>query len=308
MPGLRRGAASAAFAAGLAVIGGAFAVGAYEFGPLLAVGAFVAVAVALVVFLHPMWGVYGAILAVPLEFASTKFGSSFSLTPTKALMLLTAGAVAVRLLTTRERVALHGSHIAFAALLGVIALGITAAVDTFVTERILTIWTAVFLSAIWVAGADRDQVQRVMTCIALSGAALGLLALMGAGPQDLQQGGAVATNRAAGSFTHPNQLGAYMVLALPVSIVLAAERRGLWRVVMLLAVALEVAGLTLTLARAAIIGAAVAGVVLMVWPSYRRIMVGLLAVILIILVVNPKAIQTHEVQTLTARLSTVQNF
>lgn len=288
-------------------IGCVFAIAAYELGPAVALGGFAAIVVAAAVFVHPMIGVYTAVLAVPMEFASAKFGSSFSLTPTKALMLLTGLAVGLRLLSAK-RFPMHRAHVAFGAFLAIMALGIAVAVDTFVTERILVIWIAVWLASVWVAGADRTQVQRVMICIALSGAALGALALLGAGPQSLQQGGAVATNRATGSFTHPNQLGAYMVLALPVTIVLAAELRGWLRLVMVLSIGLDVAGLTLTLARAAIIGAGVAAVVLLLWPAYRRVMLTGIAVVALILVVNPKTIQTGEVQTLTARLSTVQNL
>ena len=290
------------------MLGAVFSLAAYRVGAPVALAAFLAVPVIALVFASPMVGVYTAILTVPLEFASTKFGSSFSLTPTKALMIITAASVAVRLLSSATRPGIHRAHVVFAGLLAVIALGITNAVDTFVTIRILTVWAAVWLATIWVAQADRTQVRRVMLCIAFSGAILGVLALLGAGPQTLQQGGAVATNRATGSFTHPNQLGTYMVLALPVTIVLAADSRGRLRIGLLLAIALDVAGLTLTLARGAIFGALIALVVLLAWPAYRRVVLVGLALMLAVVVINPKVVQNSEINTVAARLKTAENF
>lgn len=295
-------------AAAAAAIGGIFAVAAYEVGPLPALAGLAASCVVIVVLIKPIAGIYAALLAVPLEVAQTHFGSAFSLTPTKALMLLTAVAVGARLLVSPTRFGFHHAHVAFAGMLAVIALGISVALDPLTTGKILVVWLAVWLASVWVSRASRDEVTMVMLCIAISGAALGILALLGTGPQSLQQGGAVATNRATGSFTSPNQLGAYMVLALPLTIVLAAEKRGLLRAVLLVAIGLDIAGLTLTLARAAIIGAIVAGLVLLAWPSYRRVVLAGLAVVLVLAVVNPKVVQNKEVQTVATRLETVQSF
>lgn len=293
---------------GAGLLGAVFALGADKVGPLVTGGALLAPVVAIVVFARPMLGIYVAVLAVPLEFATTRFGSSFSLSPTKSLLLLTGACVGVRLIASGPRHGIHRAHLAFAGLLGVMALGIAAAASPVSTEKILTVWTGVWLASVAVASADRDQVRRVMVCIAFSGAMLGLIALLGAGPQALQGGGAVATNRATGSFTHPNQLGGYMVLALPVTIVLVSEIRGWLRIALLAAVAVEIAGLSLTLARGAILGGAAASVVLLAWPGYRRVVLAGLAVLMVVIVVNPGLVQTHETQTIVTRLKTVGKF
>lgn len=292
---------------GAVVIGAAVSAADDQAGLLIPVAAVAGLGVAAVVFWQPMLGVYGAILAVPLEFAKLQFGSSFSLSPTKALILVTGAAVLARLVLSERRPAIARAHVAFGCFLVIGALGLVVAKDHLVTERILVVWTAVWLACIWVADADLEQVRRVMICIAVSGAVLGILALAGTGPQELGQSGAVATNRATGSFTHPNQLGDYMVLALPVAIVLTGETRGWLRIAMFACIVPIVAGLALTLARGAILGAVVAAIVLLAWPAYRRVLLAGLAVVAVIAVASPSLLHAQELQTLTTRIGTVEH-
>lgn len=285
-----------------------FTLVAYAMGPLVALAACPALAVAVWVMARPEVGIYLAILAVPGELATAHFGSSFSLSPTKALLLLSGASIGVRYLVATRRPSIHLAQALYAGFLGVMTLGIIVATDPLITERLLTVWVAVWIITVWVAACDREQIERIFFCIAISGAVLGLLALSGSGPQVLVQGGAAATGRASSSFTHPNQLGDYMVLALPATIVLISGRSGWLRWALLLAVGLQIGGLVLTLARGAIFGAVAAGAVLLLWGSYRRLLVAGLCAAMIAFIAYPSLIDSGEVGKVVTRLGTVQSF
>ena len=292
---------------GVAALGAAFTLAAYTAGPMLALAGIVAAAVAVFVLIKPPVGVYLGLLAVPGELATAHFGSSFSLSPTKGLLLLAAAGFVVRFLRG-ERPPLHAAQIAYGCFLVVAGLGILVAVDPLVVERTLTVWIAAWIITLWVSNADRRELVTLFWCMAISGAVLGVLAAAGSSPQELQQGGAVATGRASGAFTHPNELGDYLVVSLPLSVALGTLRRGWRRWTLYLAAALQAAGLALTLSRGAIFGAIAGGAVLLLWGQYRRIVITALCIALVAFIADPSLIDSGEIQTVTSRLSTVESF
>jgi O-antigen ligase len=159
------------------------------------------------------------------------------------------------------------------------------------------------------AGALTEGFQSAFTAgafFAIAGAVLAIEALAGHGPQELLQGGAAATNRARGSFTHPNQLAFFLVLAIPPTLMLAARGSRALSVAMLACAGLSIAGLLLTLTRGAIIGAVASLLVLLVWAPFRRAAAALLLLALVFTAFNASALRhSRELSLVTTRLETV---
>lgn len=292
---------------GVVALGAVYALAAYTAGPMLALAGLLGAVVAVLVLLNPPLGVYLGLLAVPGELATAHFGSSFSLSPTKGLLLLAAAGFVLRFLRG-DRPPVHVAHVFYACFLAVAALGIVVAVDPLVVERILTVWIAAWIICLWAANCDRRELVILFWCMAISGAILGALAAAGSTPQALQQGGAVATNRASGAFTHPNELGDYLVVALPLAIALGILRHGWRRWVLFAAAALQVAGLALTLSRGAIFGAIAGSAVLLLWGQYRRFVIVGLCLAMVAFIADPALLDSGEIQRVSSRLSTVGSF
>jgi O-antigen ligase len=278
---------------------------AYKTSPAFALAAPAALAVVCVIALRPLLGVYLGILAVPAELLNLQFGS-FGLTPSEGILLTTAGIIVARQLFAERIGRPHAAHVAFALGLVITALGLLIAVDTYVVLKILVMWTSFLIVSLLVSAQPPKEIERVLVCVAIAGAVLSVEALAGHGPQELLGGGAEATGRATGSFTHPNQLAFFLVLAIPPALMLGARGPHALRLPMLGCAGLSITGLLLTLTRGAIIGAVASLLVLLWWPPFRRAAGALLLLALVFAAVNANALRhSREVSLVTTRLETV---
>lgn len=295
-----------ALLAAVAALGAAEAFLAYEFGPAVALLLPIAAAVAAVIVWRPIYGVYAGILCVPLEVLAVSVGSEAGLSPAEAVLLLTAMVAIVHLVTSGATVP-DPAHLWFAALIGVAFLGLFYAEDTFVVAKIAVMWSAFLVVSLFVASRSFDEIQRVLGCLVLMGGIVGVLAVAGAGDQQLVAGGEIATNRAQGSFAHPNVLAFALILAIPPAFVLAlTARQSSYRALSLAAGTAAVAGLALSLSRGGLVGGAVALAVLLAWPRFRRYAFVLLTMLAIFAAFNLSSIQdSTELSLVGARVGTL---
>ncbi len=302
-----RGRATAWLPAGLliATIAALDTALAYMLSPAIALALpFVVVAV-VGFFIRPMVGVYAAILCVPAEALNLSFGS-FGLTPTKAILLLVGGAVLVRFLLVGHVRKPHPAFIAFIIGQAITILGLLVASDTFVVLKLWVTWSAFLVVAMLVASAEARQIKIILYCLSAAGAILALESISHGTSQSLVNGGAAATDRAQGSFTHPAQLAFWLVLAISPALVLAMVGRPSLRPFLLAAAVLAIAGLLLTLTRGAIIGFAGSLFVLLFWAPFRRFALVLLLLGGIFTAINFKTIsRSKELSVVSTRLSTV---
>ena len=291
---------------GVALLGGAQALLLYQAGPAAAMALLAAAAVVAAAIWRPMYGVYVAILAVPLEVLDLRFGGEAGLSPTEGLLLLTAAAAVPRLVGSNAR-APAATHIWFAGFLVVASLGLFFAEDTFTVGKIVVIWSAFLVVSMFVASGSREELGRVLGCIAVAGGVLGFVAILGTGEQELQSGGTVASNRAEGTFTHPNVLAFNLLLAIPPALVLALEaRRPAIKVASLVLAGVAIAGLMLTLSRGGLVGGIVSVLVLLAWPRFRRYAFGLLTVLALFALFNLNSLQaTSTVSLVGKRIATL---
>jgi len=276
---------------GAALLGGVQALLIYAAGPAVALALPAAAIVAAMVVWRPIYGVYAAILAVPLEVLDLRVGGEAGLSTTEGVMLLTAAVAAGRLATGEAR-APHAAHIWFAGFLGIIGLGLFFAEDTFIVVKVIVMWTAFLLVSILLANATRRQLHAALMCLGLIAGVIGLIAITSTSDQELVAGGALATNRAEGTFTHPNVLAFVMILTVPVALVLALDARSMVvRLAFLAAAVLGIGGLMLSLSRGGLVGGAVSLLVLLAWPRFRRYAFALLTVLALFAIFNIGAIQ-----------------
>jgi O-antigen ligase len=145
-----------------------------------------------------------------------------------------------------------------------------------------------------------------MMCLVASGAAVALVAIMGAESQSVVGGGARVTNRAQAGFEHPNVLAFYLVLTLPLALALGVTGPVRPRPVFLATAALITSGLVLTSTRGALVGVALALLVLLAGTPYRRMAIGFVTVIAVVAVLNPSTVlERPEVSVVGTRLSTI---
>lgn len=290
----------------VAALGAAEAFLAYNVGPAIALVLPLAGAVAALIVWRPIYGVYAGILAVPLEVLAFRIGSDAGLSPAEALLLLTALVAAVHLVTAGTKVP-DAAHLWFAALIGVAFLGLFFAEDTAVVAQVAMMWSAFLVVSMFVATRPFEEIQRVLGCLVLTGGILGVVAMAATGEQELVAGGTRATNRAQGSFAHPNVLAFALILAIPPSFVLALTARQVaYRVLALVAGLAAVGGLALSLSRGGLVGGAVSLVVLLAWPRFRRYAFALLTLLAVFAAFNLGSIQdSTELNLVGARVITL---
>jgi O-antigen ligase len=278
---------------------------AYRFGTTAgAVAAVVAILLPAIAW-RPLLGVYAGILVVPLDFNQIPLGE-LNFSPSELIFLVTAASTAVHFVLARQPPALDAAHIAFAGLVAVAATGVFFAEDALTTGKITLYWLAFLLVCILVSRSSREELERVLACVAITGGILGVLAMTGASDIEVQAGGRLATNRAQAIFAHPNVLAFFLILSIGPALALAGRGARARRVLMVACAAAAIGGITLTLARGGIVGAAVSLVVLMAWPPFRRIAIPLLAVLAIAVTFNFNSIQdAKEVTLVRERLSTI---
>jgi O-antigen ligase len=289
----------------MAAIASADTMVAYSLSPAVALGLPLVVAATIYFFYRPMHGVYAAILLVPAEALNLSFGS-FGLTATKSILLLVGGVVLIRFLTAGHLRKPHPAYAAF--LIGqlITILGLLVAKDSFVVIKLWVTWSAFLAVSMLVATSNFGQIKIILYCLGIAGAILAIESIAHGTHESLTNGGAAATGRAQGSFTHPAQLAFWLLLAISPALILVMRGRPALRPVMLGASALAIAGLLLTLTRGAIVGFAGSLIALLFWAPFRRFALLLLLLGAVYTALNFTTIShSKELSVVGTRLNTI---
>lgn len=274
----------------------------YRASPMIGIVVPLALATAVAVVLRPMLGACVGIAAVPLEVVGTQ------ISPMEAMLLLTAGAVALRWAFGVLRLDVDPVFLAFGAALLWMAAGLGVAVDQFFVLRTLLMWTAFALVALYVSNADHRQVRAILWAIVVAATTAAAIAVLSGTAQEARAGATAVEGRAQGSFTHPNQLAFFLVMALPCGLVLAVRERAALRWAAAGASTILVVALMLTLTRGAIIGATVSLAIMLVWAPFRRVAAAVLVAILLVAVVNADSLaRSPQLSLVGQRLGTIFN-
>lgn len=291
-----------------AVVAGAaaYTLLAYFSSPLVALMLPLAAAAAVGVLISPTFGIYAAVLAVPLEYLRFKAAGAASLSASDILLLLSGASAIGHMLFSDRRRHLAAPHVAFAALAATAATGIIFAAQSFAAAKIVVAWSLLLFLSVWVAGADRRELQRLLIVIAAAGGLVGLIAVLNGGTQELVAGGSQATGRAQAGFSQPNLLAFFLVLCVPLALVMGMAGPSRLRVPMLASAGLAFAALLLSLSRGGIIGTAIALLVLLLWTSFRRVFVGLLVLLAVFTALNANPLaKSREVSVVQQRLNSI---
>jgi len=281
---------------------------AYFVSPLAAAALPVAAIVVVATLFRPLWGVYAALLAVPLEILELRLGGDAGLSPSEAVLLLAGGMALVQGIIGDRPFRPHFAHLALGLLLVVMAMGLIVAEDRFLVAKVVIMWTAFLALSILVASASAKDADRVLISLALAGGIVGLIAIVTTGDQELIVGGTVANNRAEATFAHSNVLAFFLLLSIPPALALASRRAPRLRIPMLVSAGLALAGLLLTLSRGGLVGLGLALLILLAWRPYRRTALVLLAVITAFAMINLEALSSPDELTVVGdRLSTLTN-
>lgn len=274
----------------------------YKVSPALGFAVPVALGLASVVVARPQFGACLGIAAVPLEIVHTQ------ISPMEGLLLLTAAAVLLHWAFSRVQLSVDPVFFAYAAGLLWMAVGLGGARDQFIVGRTLLMWSAFGLVALYVSNGTPRQTRQVLWAIVAAAAMTGAIAVLSGSAQEARAGATAVSGRAQGSFTHPNQLAFFLVMALPPGLVLAVRSRAALRAVAIGAVVVIFAALLLTLTRGAIIGAAFSLAVMLVWLPFRRVAAAVLVGLAIFAAANSGALsRSKELELVGARLATVLN-
>lgn len=287
----------------------AWLLAAYRLGPATALGAAVAIAVAIVVLRLPVAGVCLALLAAPLEYLAANVGNgSFTLTPSEAILLLTAFSGGIRLLPTLSAARVPAALYGYAGLVLVSITGLFFAVDSSAVVRIVLDWIAFGVVALFISQRPAGDLRLVAISLALAGGILGAMSLGTISDQQAIAGGAIVSNRAAASFAHPTSLALFLLLAFPAAFALGlGGGSGRLKPVMIACGALGLVGLLLTQTRGSIIGAMVALLwMTLKWAPFRRLAIASLGVFAVVLLLSfGKIAETQPVTVLSGRLGTL---
>jgi O-antigen ligase len=297
---------AAAFAAA-AALGVVDALIAYHVGPMAAALLPVAGVVAYLVIQRPIVGACLAALSIPLEGFTVGVGAA-GLSPSELMLLLTAGAVVVRLPIGHPLRPLAPVHIAFGFIVISLITGILVAQDTTIVAKTTVMWTCMLIVSAHIATRAPRDIEQVLICVGIAAGLLGLLAIAGGGEITVLRGGAAAQGRATGGFTQPNLLGFFLTLAVAPTLVLAG-RGASWRKTLMLGVAVAaIAGLVLSLSRSSIVGCGLSILLLMAWPAFRRLSMVGFAVLLVVAAFNFSSIEQSTGATVVGeRLGTLTN-
>lgn len=242
--------------------------------PLLPIGAGLVAVVFAIGYARPLWLVYAAILALPLEFQLYDF-AFFDLSPTKGLLLLgAAGWVTAQIVHRRPLIAEAPLTVPLIVLIVVIVPGLIVAQEKLVVFNQLGIWVAWFcIYQAIIQNGDERFVKRLMIALSIACVGLGLLAITDTGfqGQSTSDGGAFVANRADGGLNSPNGLAALLMTTILPAVCLAFT--GVWwkRAAFALAAAIGTYAILLTQSRGGFLGLAAGTLVLITWRPMRRV-------------------------------------
>jgi O-antigen ligase len=272
----------------------------YRASPMIGFAAPIALALGAAVLASPQLGACVGIAAVPLEIVHTQ------ISPMEGVLLLTAGSILLRWAFGRLQLEIDPIFFVFGAALLWMAAGFGIARDEFIVIRTVLMWSAFALVALWVSNAKPEQMRQVLWAIVVAATLTAAIAILSGSAQEARAGATAVEGRAQGSFTHPNQLAFFLVMALPPALVLAVRSRGLPRLAAIGATGVLFTALLLTLTRGAIIGASFSLALMLVWAPFRRVAAVVLVALLVFAVANGDALsRSKELNLVGARLATV---
>ncbi len=242
---------------------------------------------------QPLYAVYLALAAIPLELLAVDVGGALALTPTEGSVRTGRRWMATSYLADGT---LPFRPSPLTAPLGVFLLvavpGLAIAAEPLRIVKFLAVWTMFYMAFnLLVAEGNMRVVHRILQLLIVSAGIVGLVAaVQSAGEQAEIVGFAdQVQERAAGALTQPNLLGVFLLLIIPVAASLTSWRGGLIGLLVAAGLAAAVAALLLSLSRGALLGTAAALLVLMRSPSFRNgtLVAAGVAALLLAVGVNP---------------------
>ena len=282
---------------------------AYAAGPTLPIALAVGLVGAYMAFSRPIAALCIAIALVPFELASITLGG-VGITPTEGLLALTAiGWTSGRLVRGEAPWVPSRLGKPLFALVFAMVPGLAFSPDPFAIVKTLVFY--VFFLLIYqmiVADGRVVSVRWIMLVLAVSGAVVGAYAYLRSGGQQQQLVGFgdIATGRATGSFEHPNTLASFEALALPAALALGLGGSPRVRPIALVAFAVTLTGLALSLSRGGLLAVAGALLVMLLWRPFRWAALASVAVVLLFAVTGSANLgQSEQIDVVTQRLSSV---
>jgi len=247
-------------------IGGAALFGASLYLDLeLALMALVAVLLlAGLVILNPRWGLYLAILLMPLEGAGRVFGDLTTITWAKlALVATLLGLLLTRMVRREEILVPKGAWLLYLVFTcAVIGTAVSGARSGVVWGLLAFIGQAMIVIVMYNLVRDEETCTTTMVMIALSSVPVALFALMdfasgqsvlGTAEHRVYASASSGILRVTSTFNDPNALGTYMAFAAIITLgLLAVDRLRPWRPALVLALLLQGSSLILSFSRGAI--------------------------------------------------------
>lgn len=293
---------------GAAIAGAAYAVTAYALSPFVIPAAVFGLAVVVVTFARPAWGLAGALAAVPMEAIGLTIGGG-GLSPSEGVLALVGVAWIGRALVRPDTVVKpQFRDISVLVLLGVIAVGIAIAEEPGPVVRVFVLWTLFYLVYLQVQSFSEAEMRLVLIAFVLGAAVLGgigALDYLRSGDQTLFAAGELTGARAVGTFADPNYYASLLVLALmpALALVLGDVRR---YSVLAAACAVTFAGIALSLSRGGLIAAFGGALLLLAWRRARWVAVGLVLVFTVLTFANANPLVGNEqFNVVEKRLSTL---
>jgi putative inorganic carbon (hco3(-)) transporter len=233
--------------------------------------AFIAIPVApllvLVTVMNPLVGVIGIVATFPIGSEAAPVGV-LQIQAVEVAVFLSALIVMIRRLSVGTTPLPFVAPLGWAlALLAWVFVSFFAALDkTLALKTMFTLFGGIVAAMVIIAACRRTaDVRLVMAAIVLVAAGIAITTLPSLGEIETGYGGAyISKGRTEGAFTHPNQLGAWFALAVPLAAALVLSTRSR-RVQLLMGASLVtiLIGLMATLSRGAWIGSALAALLLL---------------------------------------------
>lgn len=280
---------------------------AYERGVAPAVGLLAGLVLAALILYTPTAGACFAVLAAPVDYLASGSEGGFTITPSEAIVFLTALSAGIRLVTSVRLSQVPAPLYAFGALVVISAIGVFFATDTFVVTRLVLNWAAFGIVALYISRLPLRSALTVGLALALSGGVLGIMALGNISEQEAIAGGAIVANRAAASFAHPTSLALFLMMSFPLAFAFGLRGPRRLRAPMLAVAAVSLLGLALTQTRGAMIGSAVALLwMIYVWPPFRRLALSAIATLAVVFALDLGSVSEQKsISVLSNRLSTL---
>lgn len=241
--------------------------------PVVASGAAVILAIG---YARPLWTIYLAVLALPLEFQVQDL-AFFNLTPSKGVFLLgAAGWAAAQIVHRRPLVVNTSLTLPLMAVILVMLPGFLVAEDQLVVLNQLGIWVASFCLFQAVAQSGDEQfVRRLFACLAVAGIGLAILAIT----DETFQG---PSTRADGGIGSPNALATLLLASIFPAVSRVFSERTWKRWAFAAAAAISVYGLLLTESRGGFLALVVGLAVAITWRPMRRVAIAGVAAVAVL--------------------------